>query len=172
MGIKINYFLKFVWNTLIELTIVLDIAHKWFSFFLFPHFWFFTDSTKWKEIVRRKKKFLAGSMLILSFKLWCAQSLSHVWLFETLWSIAWQAPLSMEFFRQEYWNGLLFSTTRDPSDPGIEPVSPAFPALAGRYLTTEPPGKSKLCINTYMILLVIWKFLFINLMKTTGLFLL
>lgn len=33
--------------------------------FLFPHFWFFTDSAKWKEI--KKKKFLAGSMLILNF---------------------------------------------------------------------------------------------------------
>ena len=142
-----------------------------FLFFV-PSFLILHRQYKMKGNCKKKKKFLAGSMLILSFKLWCAQSLSHVWLFETLWSIAWQAPLSMEFFRQEYWNGLLFSSIRDPSDPGIEPVSSAFPALAGRFLTTEPPGKSKLCINTYMILLVIWKFLFINLMKTTGLFLL
>ena len=37
----------------------------------------------------------------------------------TLWTIACQAPLSMEFFRQEYWNGLPFPTSGDLSDPGI-----------------------------------------------------
>ena len=34
-----------------------------------------------------------------------AQILSHLWLFATLWTVALQAPLSMGFFRQEYWNG-------------------------------------------------------------------
>ena len=52
--------------------------------------------------------------------------------FTTPWTAAHQAPLSTGFSRQEYWRGLLF-----PS-PGIEPVSPA---LAGRFFTTEPPGK-------------------------------
>ena len=51
-------------------------------------------------------------------------------------------PLSMEFSREEHWSGLPFST-RLP-DPGIEPVSPVSPALAGRYFTTEPPGKISL----------------------------
>ena len=49
-----------------------------------------------------------------------------------------QVPLSMEFSRQEYWNGLSFPTPGDLPDPGIEPRSPA---LAGGYFTTEPPGK-------------------------------
>ena len=43
-----------------------------------------------------------------------------------LWTVACQAPLSMEFFRQEYCSGLLFSTTEDLPDPGIEPMSPAL----------------------------------------------
>ena len=44
----------------------------------------------------------------------------------------------MEFSRQEYWSRLPFPSPGDLSDPGIEPVSPA---LAGRFFTTEPPGK-------------------------------
>ena len=58
--------------------------------------------------------------------------------FETTWTAACQAPLSMGFPRQEYWNGLPFPSPGDLPDPGIEPVSPA---LAGRFFTAEPPGK-------------------------------
>ena len=47
----------------------------------------------------------------------------------------------MEFPRQEYWSGLPFPPPWDLSDPRMEPVSPASPALAGRLFTTEPPGK-------------------------------
>ena len=59
----------------------------------------------------------------------CAQSLSHVWLFATPWTVACQAPLYMEFSRQEYWNGSPFPSPGDLSDPGIEPTSPVSPAL-------------------------------------------
>ena len=59
----------------------------------------------------------------------------------TPWTVACQAPLSMEFSRQEHWSGLSFSSPEDHPDPGIEPVSPASPALAGRFFTTVPPGK-------------------------------
>ena len=55
--------------------------------------------------------------------------------------IAWQAPLSMEFSRQEYCNGLPFPAARDLSGPGIKPTSCVSPALAGGFFTTEPPGK-------------------------------
>ena len=51
------------------------------------------------------------------------------------------APLSMEFFRQADWNGLLFPTPGDLPDPGIELVSLESPALAGRSFTAAPPGK-------------------------------
>ena len=60
----------------------------------------------------------------------------------TLWTIACQAPLSVGFFSQEYWSGLPFPPPGDLPDPGIKCVSPASPALAGGFLTTEPPVKS------------------------------
>ena len=46
--------------------------------------------------------------------------------------------LSMEFSRQEYWNGLSFPTSGDLPNPRIKPVSPVFPELAGGFFTTEP----------------------------------
>ena len=52
--------------------------------------------------------------------------------------IAQQAPQSIGFPRQEYWSGLPLPSPRDLPDPGIKPTSPA---LAGRFLATEPPGK-------------------------------
>ena len=52
--------------------------------------------------------------------------------------IAYQAPPSMEFSRQEYWNGLPFPSPGDLSNPGLEPASPA---LAGSFFTTEPTMK-------------------------------
>ena len=64
--------------------------------------------------------------------------LSHVRLFVTPWTVAYQAPLSMEFSRQEYRSGLPFPSPGDLPDPGIEPGSPALPADA---LPSEPPGK-------------------------------
>ena len=55
------------------------------------------------------------------------------------WTVACQAPLSMKFFRQQYWSGLLFPIPGDLHDPEIEPASLATPALAGRFFTTVPP---------------------------------
>ena len=70
------------------------------------------------------------------------KSLSHVWLFATPCTVAYQAP-SMGFSRQEYWNGLPFPSPRDLLDPGIEPRSPALQVDA---LPSEPPGKPSLYI--------------------------
>ena len=67
-----------------------------------------------------------------------AQSLSHVRLFATPWPVAHQAPLSMEFSRQEYWIGLPFPSLGDLPDPGIEPISLKSPALTDGFFTTEP----------------------------------
>ena len=52
--------------------------------------------------------------------------LSHVRLFVTAWTVAYQAPPSMGFSRQEYWSGLPFSSPGDLHDPGIEPGSPTL----------------------------------------------
>ena len=68
------------------------------------------------------------------------KSLSHVQLFTTPWIVAHQAPLSMEFPRQEYWSGLPFPSPEDLPDPGIEPRS--F-TLEADSLLSEPAGKPK-----------------------------
>ena len=57
------------------------------------------------------------------------------------WTVAHKAPPSLGFSRQEYWSGLPFPTPGDLPDPGIEPMSPVSPALAGGFVTTAPPGK-------------------------------
>ena len=57
------------------------------------------------------------------------------------WTVIHQPPLPMGFSRQEYWRGLQFPPPTDLPDPRIEPVSPASPALASGFFTTEPPGK-------------------------------
>ena len=66
------------------------------------------------------------------------RSLSHVRLFATPWTVAYKAPLSMEFTRKEYWSGLPFPSPGDLPNPGIEPGSPALQADA---LPSELPGK-------------------------------
>ena len=67
------------------------------------------------------------------------KSLSHVRLFATPWTVAHQAPTSMEFSRQEYWNGLPFPSPGDLPDPGIKTGSPG---LQADVLPFEPPGNS------------------------------
>ena len=66
-----------------------------------------------------------------------AKSLSRVQLFATPWTVGHQAPPSMGFPRQEYWNGVPFPSPGDIPDPGIEPGSPTLQADA---LTSEPPA--------------------------------
>ena len=56
----------------------------------------------------------------------CARCFNHVQLFATLWTLDCQAPLSMEFSRQEYWSELPCPPSRDLSNPGIESKSPAL----------------------------------------------
>ena len=70
--------------------------------------------------------------------LFVCSSLSCVRLFVTPWTVAFQAPLSLKFPRQEYWSGLPFPFLGDLPDPGIKVSSPA---LQVDSLTPEPPGK-------------------------------
>ena len=75
-----------------------------------------------------------------------AQSFSCGQLFVTPWTVAHQTPLSVGFTRQEYWSGVPLPPPGDLPNPGLEPASPVSPALAGRFFTTEPPGKPKATI--------------------------
>ena len=91
-------------------------------------------------------------MILIIKEIWCLsvdfysgrnqirsdQSLSCVRLFVTPWTVAHQAPLTLEFSRQEYWSGLPFPSPGDLPNPGIEPESPALQADS---LPSEPPGK-------------------------------
>ena len=68
-----------------------------------------------------------------------AQSLSRVQLFAIPWTIACQTPLSMKFFRQEYWHGLPFPLPGDLSNPETEPESLALSALAVSFWEAPLP---------------------------------
>ena len=56
-------------------------------------------------------------------------------------AVAHQAPLSMGFPQQEYWNGLPFPAPGDLPNLEMEPMSPVSPGLAGGFFTTALPGK-------------------------------
>ena len=74
----------------------------------------------------------------------CVHVFSHAFVsssFATPGTVVRQAPRSMEVSKQEHWTGLPFPPPGDDTNPWIEPVSVASPALAGRFFATEPPGK-------------------------------
>ena len=71
----------------------------------------------------------------------CCSVASFVSNFVTPWTVARQAPLSVGFFRQDYWSGLPCPPPGDLPNPGTEPMSPVSPALQEDSLSTEPPGK-------------------------------
>ena len=66
-----------------------------------------------------------SSMEIYTLKV-KVKSLGRVRLFEAPGTVAYQAPLSMGFSRQQYWSGLPFPSPGDLPNPGIEPGSPAL----------------------------------------------
>ena len=86
----------------------------------------------------------------------------------TPWTVARQAPLSMEFSRKEYWSEFPFPSSEDLPDPGSILVSLAFPALAGRFFATVPPVKpylvsifaENICILFFSAIAVVFLFLF------------
>ena len=68
-----------------------------------------------------------------------------------LWTVALQVPLSMEFPKQEHWNGLPCPPPKDLPDPGIEPRSLMTPALAGWFFTTSATKKSVTDRKRYLL---------------------
>ena len=97
------------------------------------------------------------------------KSLSRVRLFATPWTVAYQAPPSMGFSRQEYWSGLLFPSPGDFPDPGIEPTTPALEADA---LTSEPPEElPKSCSCTEIPTHSDWSLPCLNIFKSSSLIL-
>ena len=95
-----------------------------------------TNTAKFIDLVERRK--CISLLMTCDLSEACAQLLSQVLLFVTSWTVAHQGPLSMGFSRQEYWRELPFPPPGDLPDPGIEPMSPESPALAGGFFTTAP----------------------------------
>ena len=86
------------------------------------------------------------------------KSLSHVRLFAAPWTIAYQAPPSMEFSRQEYWSGLPFPSPEDLPNLGLKLWSPT---LQADTLPFEPPGEpqftnTRVCTSVQKILIYSW----------------
>ena len=81
---------------------------------------------------------------------------SHVQLFVTLWTVAFQIPLSMGFSRQEYCSGLPCPPLGDLPDPGIEPMSLTSPALQAGSLPIAPPGKPRKAQILQFVLSIDW----------------
>ena len=65
---------------------------------------------------------------------------------DSLWP---QAPVSMRFYRQEYWSGLSYPSPGDLLDPGIKPMSLVSPALAGGFFTTSTTHKTHVHFNSH-----------------------
>ena len=122
----------------LNFTFVYILLNLYFCF-IFVHFIRFicTIACKICNLFKIILKLQAQTIFIHGMKV-KVKLLSHVQLFATPQTVAYQAPASMGFSRQEYWSGLQFPSPGDLSDPGIEPESPAFQADA---LTSEPPGK-------------------------------
>ena len=70
------------------------------------------------------------------------------------WIVDFQASLSMELSRQEYWSGLPFPTPGDLLDPGIKLMSLVFPALAGGFFTT---GATREAYKSFLKAKIQWK---------------
>ena len=79
---------------------------------------------------------------------------SRVWLCVTLWTRARQSPLSMGFFRQEYWSGLPCPLPGDPPNPGVKPKSLIFPALEGRLFTSSSTWEAPDHFTLWQLLLI------------------
>ena len=84
-------------------------------------------------------------------------------LFETPWTVAFQAPLSMGSTRQEYWSGLPFPSPGDFPNPMIKPGSPA---LLADFSPSEPPGQTiyanQVIIMYILILQSAYRVLYVN----------
>ena len=90
----------------------------------------------------------AGSYHVMNFFILCVKVLQSC-LTVTPWTVACQAPLSVEFPRQEYWSNLPFPTPKYLPYPGIKVASLKSPALAGRFFTTSNTWEALLSLKPF-----------------------
>ena len=99
----------------------------------------------------------------------CMHGVSHVWLFVSPWTVACQAPLFMEFSRQEYWREISYPLPGYLPDPGIKPTFHASPALTGRFFTTAPPRNPiHIHTHTYSIYMNLYIYSYIHVWVGDG----
>ena len=108
------------------------LSLEWYHLHIWGY-WYFSQQS-WFQLVIHPAQHLAWYTLLWVCTLRC---FSRVRVFVTLWTVAPQAPLSMGFSRQEYWNGLPCPPPGHLSNPGIKSVSLPPHTLAGRLLTTN-----------------------------------
>ena len=99
-----------------------------------------TESAPLSFLYQNYRSFKKQESILLRCLCVCVKSLSHVQFFATPWTVAHQAYLSMEFFRQEYWNGLPFPSPEEFPNPGIKPWSPASQAGSLPFELQESPN--------------------------------
>ena len=88
----------------------------------------------------------------------CMLSCFHrAWLWVTTWTVTCQVPLSMAFSRHEYWSGLPFPPPECLPNPGIEPMSPAPPALQADSLPLSHQGSPNQFIDSIQALPKSWQ---------------
>ena len=137
-------------------------SNKYIKSFPFAFFFELKDSLNLQLIeINYKSELLQCHKLVLNLLDWKkvkVKLLCCVQLFATPWAVAYQAPQSMEFSRQEYWSGLPFPSPRDIPNPGIKPGSPTLQADA---LPSEPPGKQLLdwniCVYMHLYIHIPWR---------------
>ena len=90
-----------------------------------------------EKVIARKLWNLTALVANIGAYTWVLSCFNPVQLFETLWTRARQAPLSMGFPRQEYWSRLPFPPPGDLPNPAIEPTTLMPPVLEGEFFTTS-----------------------------------
>ena len=86
-------------------------------------------------------------IVLCEYYLFLLEVFSCVGLFMTPWTVALQAPLSLEISRQEYWSGLPFPFPEDLPTLRIESVSHKSLALMGGFFTIDPPYPALLFVQ-------------------------
>ena len=102
--------------------------------------WHFLQAPRGSSVTGQRNTLRRNALLVLPMCVGCLAVFDSV----TPWTIPCQAPLFMEFSRQEYWSGLLFPFPGDLPDPGTEPESLCFLHWQVDFfffLITEPLGK-------------------------------
>ena len=94
-------------------------------------------------------KFIIGLECVLSH-------FNHVQLFAALWTVAWQAPLSMRFSRQKYWRGLPRPLPEDLPNPGIRPTSSVAPELQADSLPLSHWGRPTVGHIAIITAVIMW----------------